>query len=145
MAHRGRKSAASLAVVSPEVGAPRALPPAILTPAQRVVWMETVNSKPSEWFGPEHVPILEAYCRHVVTARTLAEQIETFDPEWIKDDDGLKRFDRILAMHTRETGRVNELARAMRLTQQSIYRADKAATLEKRGRASKPWQTPVDV
>ena len=141
MAQRGRKSAAALAVVSPEIGAPRALPPAVLTPAQRVVWMETVNSKPSEWFGPEHVPILEAYCRHVVTARTISEQIEEFDPDWLKDDDGLKRFDRLLAMHTRETGRVNELARAMRLTQQSIYRADKAATLERKARSDKPWQT----
>lgn len=102
--------------------------------------METVNAKPSEWFGPEHVPVLEAYCRHVVTGRALAEQIEKFDPEWLNDDDGLKRYDRLLAMHTRETGRVNELARAMRLTQQAIYRADKAATLSKKGRASKPWQ-----
>lgn len=141
MTQRGRKSLAALAVVSAEVGAPRALPPAGLTPAQRVIWMETVTSKPAEWFGPEHIPILEAYCRHVVTGRMLSEQIETFDPAWMEDDDGLRRFDRLLAMHTRETGRVNELARAMRLTQQSIYRADKAATLEKRGRAAKPWQT----
>ncbi len=140
MNQRGRKSAASLAVVPTQVGAPRALPPAGLTPAQRVVWLEAVNAKPSEWFGPEHVPVLEAYCRHVVTGRALAELIEKFDPEWLNDDDGLKRYDRLLAMHTRETGRVNELARAMRLTQQAIYRADKAATLSKKGRASKPWQ-----
>lgn len=144
MTQRGRKSAAALAVVSPEIGAPRALPPAGLTPAQRVVWLETVNSKPSEWFGPEHVPMLEAYCRHVATARALAQQIEEFDPDWLKDDDGLKRYDRLLGMHVRETGRVNEFARAMRLTQQSIYRADKAATLSKRGGVSKPWQT-IDV
>lgn len=144
MAQRGRKSAASLAVVPVAVGAPRALPPATLTPAQRCVWLETVNAKPSEWFGPEHVPVLEAYCRHVVTARGLAQQIEDFDPEWLKDDDGLRRYDRLLSMHVRETGRVNEFARAMRLTQQAIYRADKAATLSNRGRAAKPWQADVD-
>ena len=141
MKQRGRKSAASLAVVPNEVGAPRALPPGGLTPAQRIVWFETVNAKPSEWFGPEHIPLLEAYCRHVVTARAISEQVENFDPDWLKDDEGLKRLDRLLAMHTRETGRVNEFARAMRLTQQSVYRADKAATLSNKGRASKPWQT----
>lgn len=145
MAQRGRKSAASLAVVAPGIGAPRALPPAGLTPAARVVWLETVNAKPAEWFGPEHIPILEAYCRHVVTARALADQIEEFDPEWLADEDGLKRYDRLLAMHVRETGRVNEFARAMRLTQQSIYRADKAATLERKARSAKPWQVAEDV
>ena len=137
---RGRKSAASLAVVSAEVGAPRATPPAGLTPAQRMVWLETVNSRPAEHFGPEHIPILESYCRHVVSARLLSEQIEDFDSEWLKDDAGLKRYDKLLAMHVRETGRVNEFARAMRLTQQSVYRGEKA--VPKVG--ARPWEFEQD-
>lgn len=141
MTQRGRKSAASLAVVQlAGVGVPRVPPPSRLTAAQRSIWLETVNSKPAEWFGPEHAPLLEQYVRHVVSARVLAEQIAEFDPEWLKDDEGLKRYERLLRMHELEGRAASSLATRMRITQQSVYRADKAATLAGKVTARKPWE-----
>jgi len=141
MQQRGRKSTASLAVAGVVTTLTRIAPPRTLSDAQRSIWLATVNSKPAEWFGDEHVPILAEYVRHIETAELLTQQIEGFDPDWMKDDDGLKRYDKLTKMRAREAGVINTLARSMRLTQQAVYRADKAATLSKGGGSRKPWQT----
>jgi len=142
MQQAGRKSAAALSVVSAVTSLARIAPPGVLTDSERALWLSTVNSKPAEWFGDEHVPMLAEYVRHVTTAELLTGQIAAFKTEWLIADDGPKRYEILLRMRARETGMVNTLARAMRLTQQSIYRADKAATLSgKGGGRRKPWQS----
>lgn len=141
MQQRGRKSAASLAVVGSEIpGITRIPPPMTLSDGERAVWLATVNSKPAEWFGLEHVPLLVNYVRHVVAADVLDGQIRDFDPEWLKGDEGLSRYEKLRKIFRQETEAINRLARAMRLTHQSIYRADKAATLTDRARGRKPWE-----
>jgi len=80
--------------------------------------------------------MLVDYCRHVVKADVIDAQIKQFDPEWLNENDGLKRYDRLLAMAHRESQIINTLARSMRLTHQASYRADKA--VPKNGR--KLWQ-----
>lgn len=141
MADRGRKSAASLSVVGAVSLVQRLAPPADLTPEQRSVWLVTVNSKPAEWFSPEHAPLLTEYVRHIVTSQVLTKQIEDFDPEWFGDDDGLKRYDRLTGMRAREAGVINTMARSMRLTHQAIYRPDKASLSKGSGASRKPWQS----
>ena len=42
--------------------------------------------------------MMDLYCQHVVTAQVLDDEIKAFDREWLRDDDGLKRYDRLLAM-----------------------------------------------
>lgn len=139
MAERGRKSAASLSVVGV---ISRLAPPETLSDDQRSLWLATVNSKPADWFGSEHLPILLEYVKHIETAQVLTREIEGFDPEWLKDDDGLKRYDRLTGMRAREAGVINTLARSMRLTQQAQIRADTAGAKKSRpGGGSKPWQT----
>jgi len=80
--------------------------------------------------------MLVDYCRHVVKADVIDAQIKQFDPEWLNENDGLKRYDRLLAMAHRESQIINTLARSMRLTHQASYRADKV--VPKNGR--KLWQ-----
>lgn len=138
---RGRKSAASLAVASPLNINPRLAPAPDLTPAQRAVWLAVVNSKPADWFGEEHGPMLAQYCRHKVMADLIAQQQEQFDPAWMTDDEGLKRADKLSAMMERETRAMNALLRSMRLTQQSLIRADKVVN---NARGRKPWQLEND-
>jgi hypothetical protein len=141
MQQRGRKSAASLAVVGADVpGISRLGPPSTLTDGERAVWLATVNSKPAEWFGSEHVPLLVNYVRHTVAADVIDAQIRDFDPEWLKKDEGLDRYEKLRKLFRQETEAINRLARAMRLTHQSIYRADKAATLTGKARGRKPWE-----
>lgn len=140
MTQPGRKSAASFSVVGGLSVITRAPPPAELTDDQRALWLATVNSKPAEWFGPEHIPLLLEYVRHVSTAAMLTEQIQAFDPEWMTTDAGLKRMKTLTAMRAREAQVINTLARSMRLTQQAVYRADKAATLTGKVIGRQPWE-----
>lgn len=109
------------------------------------MWVATVNARPADWFGSEHIPLLVNYVRHSVRADILAEQLREFDPAWLSDDDGLKRYERISKMARDETNAINVLARAMRMTHQSLYRADKAAvSVDNVARGRKPWELSED-
>lgn len=144
MAERGRKSVASLAVAAPVGIDSRLSPPSNLTAAQKAEWVCVINSRPADWFGPENAAMLAQYCRHKIQADLIAQQLETFDPAWLADDDGLKRFDKLGAMLERETRCINALLRSMRLTQQSLYNAKSADTASKGSKGRKPWQLEND-
>jgi hypothetical protein len=141
MKSRGRESAASLSVAKNSGIDHRLSPPASLTQAQKAVWVTIVNARPAEWFGPEHAGLLTQYCRHKVQSDIIAQQLEDFLPEWMADEDGLKRYDKLSGMMERETRAINALLRSMRITQQSIIRADKAVSTQS---ARKPWQAESD-
>lgn len=141
MAARGPKSAASLSVATAVSTTNRLAPPRYLSPAQKAAWVSVVNARPADWFGDEHEAMLTQYCRHKVQSDIVADQLDKFDPGWMADEEGLKRFDKLGAMLERETRAINALLRSMRLTQQSLIRADKVGGQQK-GR--KPWQVEND-
>jgi hypothetical protein len=99
--------------------------------------MIMINARPAEWFGPEHAGMLAQYCRHKIQADLVAQQLQAFDPAWLADDDGLQRFDKLSAMQDRESKTITALLRSMRLTQQSMIRADKVV---RNSIGRKPWQ-----
>jgi hypothetical protein len=132
---RGRKSAAALAVVDEACSAGISVPPG-LTAGERVVWMTTVSSKPADWFGSEHVPILVEYVRCVCRAQVIDRQIKAFDDDWLATAEGLVRFEKLTAIAIKTAGMINRLATAMRLTQQATILADKV--IPKPG--SRLWQ-----
>ncbi|MBV8800719.1 MAG: hypothetical protein JO208_13030 [Alphaproteobacteria bacterium] len=139
MGSRGRQSAdaqATLAVI--EVRRPP--PPADLSEAEALIWKDVVSSMPADWFRRAHAPVLAAYCRHTARAALLAQQVNAFKPEWLKEPGGLERFDKMLAMAERETRALTACARSMRLTHQAQIRATGAGTAV--GRSSdtpRPW------
>lgn len=141
MAQRGRQSVASLAVAASITGTSRLAPPANLTAMQKAVWVSVVNARPADWFGDEHVGMLAQYCRHKVQSDLIAQQLECFDPAWLVDDDGLKRYDKLGGMLERETRAMNALLRSMRLTQQSLISKDKTPG---KAQGRKPWQVEND-
>src|SRR5580765_6940490 len=108
MNQRGRKSAAALTVVGDRLpGSASALPvPPTLSPAERLVWMATVSAKPGDWFGMEHVPLLVEYCRHVCRGHVVDQQLKAFDPEWLKTDEGLRRYQALSAIAYQIAGMV---------------------------------------
>jgi len=73
---RGRRSGASLTVLTLLPEQRRPVPPDELTDEQRVVWQATVNAMPHDWFSREGFPVLTDYCRHVVRSRRLDAEIE---------------------------------------------------------------------
>jgi len=78
----------TIIVPFPQDGRPP--PPAHLSPEEAETWKATVGSRKAGYFGPEIVPVLEAYCATAlacdrVVARLRAEEgidhilLETYD------------------------------------------------------------------
>ncbi|MEK7983132.1 hypothetical protein AAB988_08230 [Burkholderia contaminans] len=106
--------------------------------------MEVVNDQPASAFTATHAPLLEMYCRHVTNARVLAEEILNFERAWLADDDGLKRYDRLLAMSERESRAASSLATRLRITRQAVeHPTTVGRSLSNQKRARKPWETPA--
>lgn len=141
MQQRGRKSAASLSVVAGSIdGRPKA--PAELTPGQKVIWDRTVANEASDFFRTAALQqLLADYCRHRETAERLTSII---DREMAKTEDeekgySLDEMDRLMKMRERETRASADKATKLRLTNQSRYTPQAAATAQKHASASKLW------
>ena len=127
MAQRGRKSAASLAVVAQIPGSRRPAP-ADLTPEQAEVWRQVVASRPANWFDDGSASILAVHCRHVVEMRRLSAEIDRFGPDDLRHKGEFGLYKQMLVLRAQETAAIISTARQLRLTQQSLYRHDTAAT-----------------
>jgi hypothetical protein len=135
-----RKSAASYEVVMQAPGvAERLQAPAHISEAERCIWLQVVNDQPADAFTAVHIPMLELYCRHVVNARVIADELCQFERAWLADDDGLKRYDRLLAMSEREGRAASSLATRLRITRQALDHATVARKVMAQPKAAKPW------
>lgn len=139
MAKRGRKSGASLSIISGGVtSVNRPKPPAELTDEQASEWLSIVDRLSADWFTRENFAVLAQYCRHIVSARRLSQLIEA---EEASDEFTLFKYDALLRMQCRESATMMSLATKMRLTQQSRYAARGAAKKSlDAGTAKKPWE-----
>lgn len=131
-----RLSVAGLSIVP--ASAPGALAPAPkeLSPAEARLWEETVASKPADWFGPDNYPLLKEYCRAAVMCDTLARQARAAVRK--KDAATIKL---VLDMRDKEAKRAASLGTKLRLTQQSKYTPQAAATADRRVKGGRPWQS----
>lgn len=145
MTKRGRTSTAELSVAghinTALIGSTQRLSaPKHLSDAELSVWVEVVNDQPASSFTPTHIPLLEMYCRHVVNARRISDEVLNFDMAWIADDDGLKRYDRLLAMAERESRAASSLATRLRITRQAIDQQTVARAIKNDTKVRKPWE-----
>ena len=143
MVQRGRKSKDSLAVATLATSISlesRLNAPLHLSDAERSVWIEVVNDQPASAFTATHSPLLELYCRHIVHARILADELANFDRAWMADDEGLKRYDRLLAMSERESRAASSLATRLRITRQAIDQQTVARSMKNQAKGRKPWE-----
>ena len=143
MATRGRKSAASLAVaLNPSINSESRLQaPLHMTDSERAIWHEVVSDQPANSFTQTHSPMLELYCRHIAQGRILADEILNFDRAWLADDDGLRRYDRLLAMSEREGRAASSMATRLRITRQAIEHPTTLGRAQNnKAVARKPWE-----
>ncbi|MDR5776574.1 MULTISPECIES: hypothetical protein [unclassified Caballeronia] len=106
--------------------------------------MELVSDQPAGAFSATHAPLLEMYCRHVVNARTIADELLNFERAWLARDDGLKRYDRLLAMSERESRAASSLATRLRITRQAVEHPTTAGrAIANQKKARKPWELPT--
>ena len=134
MAQRGRKSAQELTKPPAVEVISRPDAPYDLTDEQTEEWWAVVNRLPAEWFPRETHSLLAQYCRHVVTARRIAQLIAKHEKN---DDLDIQEYDRLLKMQEREGRALSSLATRMRITQQTTY--DKS---KKKGTQVKPPWVP---
>jgi hypothetical protein len=135
MKQRGRKSAASLTVISSTgiEAIRRPDPPEELTEEQAAEWQAVVNRLPADWFPRETHPLRAQYCRHVVCARRVAQLIEHAEAD---DELDIEDYARLLRMQEMEGRAMSSLATRMRITQQATVRAEVA---RKPLALPKPW------
>jgi hypothetical protein len=85
------------------------------------------------------------YCRHVVNGRILADELLSFERSWLADNDGLRRYDRLLAMAERESRAASSLATRLRITRQAIDQQTVARKLGNHVKTKKPWELTAEA
>jgi hypothetical protein len=139
MGKRGPKSALELTVVKGGFGE-RPEPPEDLTEAQATIWQAVAASEPEGFFNTSVVKdLLADYCRHRSSADMLSATLNQFQPEWLKSAAGSKRYQMLIAMREKETGAAARCATKLRLTNQSRYTPQAAATAAKNAASATPW------
>jgi hypothetical protein len=141
MRKRGRRSAAELAVAPVTEIAPRPAAPDELTDEQAAEWEAVVSRMPGGWLTREQHPLLIQYCRHIVSARRLAQLIalaEGAEGDWDLMED---RWLRLQRAQSAQTATLSSLATKMRLSPQSRYGPRAAAANAERGfEGPAPWE-----
>ena len=135
MAKRGRKSAASRAVVSAETDVvPRPPAPPELTGEQALEWARLVNSMPADYFArPSHGALVQL-CRHLVVAQRLARLIEACAADETLDAEAY----RVLLKEQRaELMMIERLLRGLRLVHVATKRVDRTPLPDP---SPRPWE-----
>lgn len=135
-----RKSAEALSVITLLPGQ-RTEPPAKFPADATEVWRSVVASKPHDWFTADSVYLLEAYCHAVVSHRLISIGVAEFDTSKMGSTEGVKLYDQLTRMQERQARVMASLATKLRLTQQSRYTPQAAATAAKKvgGGSGRPW------
>jgi hypothetical protein len=132
-----RESLASLSTATVSGLPERPEPPEYLSERESALWREVVATKPADWFLRDSQPILAQYCKNVILHRDISERLDKID---IQTADP-KELEKIIGMACKVSALCVSLAVKMRLTQQSRYTSDRAATQQKKHSApSKPWE-----
>lgn len=143
MGQRGRKTsaAAEVSVVAGSFGK-RPEPPADLSEAEAEIWRETVASEAADFFATAALRgMLADYCRHRASANKVSDVINVFQADWLKNAEGAKRYHGLLKMRDLETRAAADKATKLRLTNQSRYTPQSAATASKNAaKGLRPWE-----
>jgi len=123
-------------------GAPKRPDPfADMNKRQKAIWRDIVSSEPVDFFSTHAVrAMLRDLCSHREAIEGLNAIIETFKPAWIRAAEGAKRYRELLRMRQDETRAASLLATRLRLTNQSRYTPQAAATASRNTSKVRPWE-----
>jgi hypothetical protein len=141
MAKRGRQSEADAAVVVEGSFGRRPEPPSDLTEDQAEIWKAVVASEPIDYFKTAALRgLLVDYCRHRASADLVTTAIDLFTQEWLRSAEGAKRYHQLLRMRDLSIRAASDIATKLRLTNQSRYTPQAAATASRNAVSGpKPW------
>lgn len=137
-----RKSEAALSIPASltAITLERPRPPAELSDFEARLWSEIVATKPADWWRKDTFPLLVSYCQAIAQASVIDDHLRAFKPEWMAQEEGLKRYERLIRLRDTLSKQQNMLARAMRLTQQAQWQPVTAARKNAKA-AEMPWQS----
>lgn len=138
MKQRGQKSQAALATVT-TLPLRVIAPPSDLSTEEADVWARVSATKPGDWWDAGSVPLLAQYCRATVQAEMIADLVRQTASTMLTDPSQLGTYKELRKIQGALSGEITSLARSMRLTQQSRYRADKADPESRKATGRKPW------
>jgi len=92
-----------------------------LTDRQADEWRAIVGAMRPDYFSRSHYPLLSQLCRHIVAANRVAQLVEAVCKKRRLDCAELAS---LLALQASESSSIARLCRQLRLSPQSIYRAD---------------------
>lgn len=108
-------------------------PPEDLTDEQGVIWVDTLQRMPANWFK-DSVGTLIQYCRHRARAARLAQLVEAH--EALTDDFDQKTYQSLLKSEGDNTRIIESCETKLRLTPQTRF--DKSKKSDPPGKP--PWQ-----
>jgi hypothetical protein len=143
MKSRGRKSTNALSVVA--FARPEIEPPSDLSERETTIFREIVRSKPPDYFGAPHVALVANLARAYDAADRVWALLNSETIEALVEREGTTALGRLLAMYDRTCRLALSLATKLRLTHQSVYRAETAARIPVAPPTlGKPWlQSPT--
>jgi len=122
----------------------RPAPPDELTDKEKGLWLEIVGSRDPEFFDEATLPLLVEMCRAKSKVDVMADEINRFDPQWLRTDEGVKRYKELSSIQDKAQANMLSLARSMRLTPQARYMPDKKINRPTGpGKVAKPWESDV--
>lgn len=133
-----RKSSAALSIVAGSIdGRPKA--PDDLTEEQQAIWDRTVASEAADTFRTAALQqLLREYCRAVSTAAWLSRKVEMAMRGELELT--VHEFDALSRSRDREAKALGAFATKLRLTNQSRYTPQAAATAARKASEVKLWE-----
>jgi hypothetical protein len=94
-------------------------PPKEFSPSEVVIWNQTVGGMRPDWFGPETLPLLRAYCTITAAAQHAAQQLRKTraKPE-------SAAYMNLAALHRGQSKAMISIATKLRITPQANRKPD---------------------
>jgi hypothetical protein len=114
-------------------------PPESWPEGRKARFRAIVGSHPAGWWTEASEPLLREYVLALEASERLQELIDRMDAAGLTEVANLDEISRLLTSRDREAKRAIQLARAMRLAQQTVAPTAAAAVLQRGAARDAPW------
>jgi hypothetical protein len=114
-------------------------PPADWPEPRKNRFRAIVAAQPAGWWTPSSEPLLREYVCALEACETLQRAIDNLDAQGLDVVARVDEIGRMLTARDRESKRAIQLARVMRLAQQSVAPTAAARALERGAAGGAPW------